>query len=160
LTKRYEARFNEDMANLNVLEPDVVTRVTEYGPQIARYVEKIVENGYGYATSDSSVYFDISAFEKVSGNHYARLAPWSRNDKELQADGEGALTKQTSDKRNEADFALWKHTRPGEPAWPSAWGPGRPGWHIECSAMASEELGSTIDIHSGGIDLCFPHVSA
>ncbi|KAF2734332.1 hypothetical protein EJ04DRAFT_493667 [Polyplosphaeria fusca] len=157
LTKRYEMRFNEDMAALNVLEPDVVTRVTEYGPQIVRYVEKIIEHGYGYKTSDSSVYFDISAFERVSGNHYARLEPWNRNDKSLQADGEGALTKQTSEKRNEADFALWKSARPGEPAWPSGWGPGRPGWHIECSAMASEELGETIDIHSGGIDLCFPH---
>ncbi|KAF2705759.1 hypothetical protein K504DRAFT_448217 [Pleomassaria siparia CBS 279.74] len=157
LTQKYEARFNEDMASLNVLEPDIVTRVTEYGKQIVEFVEKIVENGYAYSTSDGSVYFDIEAFEKVPGNHYARLEPWNRNDKDLQADGEGALTKKSSEKRSDADFALWKSSKPGEPSWESPWGPGRPGWHIECSAMAGKVLGSQMDIHSGGIDLCFPH---
>lgn len=157
LTQKYEARFMEDMRNLNVLDPDVVTRVTEYGDQIVSFVEKIVENKYGYSTSDGSVYFDIEAFEKVSGNHYARLEPWNRNDKDLQADGEGALTKKSSEKRSDADFALWKSSKPGEPSWKSPWGPGRPGWHIECSAMASDVLGEQMDIHSGGIDLCFPH---
>lgn len=157
LTQKYEARFNEDMRSLNVLDPDVVTRVTEYGPQIVKFVEKIIENGYAYATSDGSVYFDIESFEKTQGNHYARLEPWNRNDKSLQADGEGALIKSTTEKRNDADFALWKSSKPGEPAWDSPWGPGRPGWHIECSAMASDVLGEKIDIHSGGIDLCFPH---
>lgn len=157
LTQKYEARFNEDMKSLNVLEPDIVTRVTEYGDQIVSFVEKIVENNFGYSTSDGSVYFDIDAFEKVKGNHYARLEPWNRNDKDLQADGEGALTKKSSEKRGDADFALWKSSKPGEPAWNSPWGPGRPGWHIECSAMASDVLGNQMDIHSGGIDLCFPH---
>ncbi|KAF1997011.1 hypothetical protein P154DRAFT_525181 [Amniculicola lignicola CBS 123094] len=157
LTQKFEGRFNDDMKSLNVLEPDVVTRVTEYGPQIVEFVEKIVEHKYGYATTDGSVYFDIDSFEKVPGNHYARLEPWNRNDKGLQADGEGALTKQTSEKRSDADFALWKSSKPGEPAWKSPWGPGRPGWHIECSAMASDVLGEQMDIHSGGIDLCFPH---
>jgi cysteinyl-tRNA synthetase len=103
------------------------------------------------------VYFDIENFEKTQGNHYARLEPWNRNDKDLQADGEGALTKKSSEKRGDADFALWKSSKPGEPSWKSPWGQGRPGWHIECSAMASSVLGSRIDIHSGGIDLCFPH---
>ena len=157
LTKRYEARFFEDMHSLNVLDPDVTTRVTEFGPQIVSYVEKIIANGYAYATSDGSVYFDIAAFEKVDNNHYARLEPWNRNDKALQADGEGALTNKSSEKRSEADFALWKSSKPGEPAWDSPWGPGRPGWHIECSVMASDVLGEQMDIHSGGIDLCFPH---
>jgi cysteinyl-tRNA synthetase len=157
LTKRYEARFFEDMHSLNVLDPDVTTRVTEFGPQIVSYVERIIANGYAYATSDGSVYFDIAAFEKVDKNHYARLEPWNRNDKELQADGEGALTKKSSEKRSDADFALWKSSKPGEPAWDSPWGPGRPGWHIECSVMASDVLGEQMDIHSGGIDLCFPH---
>jgi cysteinyl-tRNA synthetase len=158
LTQKYEARFNEDMRSLNVLDPDVVTRVTEYGDQIVKFVEKIVGNGFAYSTSDGSVYFDIEGFEKVPGNHYARLEPWNRGDKGLQADGEGALSQQkTSEKRSDADFALWKSSKPGEPAWESPWGPGRPGWHIECSVMASDVLGEQMDIHSGGIDLCFPH---
>jgi cysteinyl-tRNA synthetase len=158
LTQKYEARFNEDMRSLNVLDPDVVTRVTEYGDQIVTFVEKIVNNGFAYTTSDGSVYFDIDSFEKVPGNHYARLEPWNRGDKGLQADGEGALSVQkTSEKRSDADFALWKSSKPGEPAWKSPWGPGRPGWHIECSVMASDVLGEQMDIHSGGIDLCFPH---
>ncbi|KAH8732110.1 tRNA synthetases class I (C) catalytic domain-containing protein [Phaeosphaeriaceae sp. PMI808] len=158
LTQKYEARFNEDMRNLNVLDPDVVTRVTEYGDQIVTFVEKIVDNGFAYSTSDGSVYFDIDGFEKVPGNHYARLEPWNRGDKGLLADGEGALSQQkTSEKRGEADFALWKSSKPGEPSWKSPWGPGRPGWHIECSVMASDVLGEQMDIHSGGIDLCFPH---
>ncbi|KAF1847819.1 uncharacterized protein K460DRAFT_333210 [Cucurbitaria berberidis CBS 394.84] len=158
LTQKYEARFNEDMRSLNVLDPNVVTRVTEYGDQIVTFVEKIVDNGFAYKTSDGSVYFDIDSFEKVPGNHYARLEPWNRGDKGLQADGEGALsTQKTSEKRGDADFALWKSSKPGEPAWKSPWGPGRPGWHIECSVMASDVLGEQMDIHSGGIDLCFPH---
>lgn len=158
LTQKYEARFNEDMRNLNVLDPDVVTRVTEYGDQIVTFVARIVDNGFAYKTSDGSVYFDIDSFEKVPGNHYARLEPWNRGDKGLLADGEGALSVlKTSEKRSEADFALWKSSKPGEPAWSSPWGPGRPGWHIECSVMASDVLGEQMDIHAGGIDLCFPH---
>ena len=156
LTKKFEDRFTEDVRALNCLDPDEVTRVTEYGPQIVEFVQKVQENGFAYVTSDGSVYFDIKAFEKAH-NTYAKLEPWNRNDKDLQADGEGALTKKTSEKRSEADFALWKSSKPGEPSWPSPWGKGRPGWHIECSAMASDKLGSQIDIHSGGIDLAFPH---
>ncbi|KAL8977359.1 MAG: hypothetical protein Q9177_006655, partial [Variospora cf. flavescens] len=156
LTKKFEDRFMEDVRALNCVDPDVVTRVTEYGQQIVDFVEKVEKNGFAYRTSDGSVYFDIEAFE-TANNSYARLEPWNRNDKDLQADGEGALTKKTSEKRSDADFALWKSSKPGEPSWPSPWGNGRPGWHIECSAMASDKLGSQIDIHSGGVDLAFPH---
>ncbi|KAL8965988.1 MAG: hypothetical protein Q9197_006230 [Variospora fuerteventurae] len=156
LTKKFEDRFMEDVRALNCVDPDVVTRVTEYGQQIVDFVEKVMKNGFAYRTSDGSVYFDIEAFE-AANNSYARLEPWNRNDKDLQADGEGALTKKTSKKRSDADFALWKSSKPGEPSWPSPWGNGRPGWHIECSAMASDKLGSQIDIHSGGVDLAFPH---
>ncbi len=156
LTKKYENRFMEDIRALNCLDPDEVTRVTEYGPQIVEFVGKIQKNHFAYE-SESSVYFDIAAFEEGS-NNYARLEPWNRNDTALQADAEGALTKNpASNKRSAADFALWKASKPGEPSWPSPWGEGRPGWHIECSAMASDKLGRQIDIHSGGIDLAFPH---
>ena len=155
LTKRYETRFTEDMRALNCLDPDEVTRVTEYGSQIVEFVERIEKNKFAYV-ADGNVYFDITAFE-AANNHYARLEPWNRNDTSLQADGEGALTEEKSGKRSRADFALWKTSKPGEPSWPSPWGPGRPGWHIECSAMAFDKLGSQIDIHSGGIDLAFPH---
>ena len=156
LTKKFETRFMDDLRDLNCLDPDEITRVTEYGQQIVGFVEKIQKNGFAYTTSDGSVYFDIGAFEEAN-NPYARLEPWNRNDTELQADGEGALTKKTSEKRSDADFALWKSSKPGEPSWSSPWGKGRPGWHIECSAMASDKLGSQLDIHSGGIDLAFPH---
>ncbi|KAJ5579992.1 uncharacterized protein N7459_005977 [Penicillium hispanicum] len=155
LTQKYEDHFMRDMRDLNVLDPDEITRVTEYGREIADFVEKIVANKFGYVTSDGSVYFDIQQFEKA-GNNYARLEPWNRNNQPLQRDGEGALTTAV-EKRSPDDFALWKASRPGEPSWQSMWGQGRPGWHIECSAMASSRLGSQIDIHSGGIDLAFPH---
>lgn len=156
LTKKYEERFMRDVRDLNVLDPDEITRVTEYGKEIADFVEKIVQNNFGYVTKDGSVYFDIQAFE-AAGNTYARLEPWSRSDNRLLAEGEGALIGKTTEKRSPSDFALWKASKPGEPSWPSVWGKGRPGWHIECSAMASAKLGKQMDIHSGGIDLAFPH---
>lgn len=156
LTKRYEQRFFDDMTALNVRYPEKLTRVTEYGPQIVDYVKRIQDNGFGYE-NDGSVYYDTTAWES-SGGVYARLEPWNRGDKELQADGEGSLsTKKTGFKRSAADFALWKASKAGEPSWDSPWGEGRPGWHIECSAMASDVLGKQFDIHSGGIDLAFPH---
>ncbi|KAM7196934.1 tRNA synthetases class I (C) catalytic domain containing protein [Rhypophila sp. PSN 637] len=155
LTKAMEKAFNDDMQALNVLPPTAVTRVTEYVPQIVAFVEQIIQKGFGYE-SDGSVYFDIGAFEKA-GNQYARLRPESKNDKALQEEGEGALSKAEGGKKRPGDFALWKKSKPGEPYWPSPWSQGRPGWHIECSVMASDKLGQTMDIHSGGIDLAFPH---
>ncbi len=178
LTQFYEKRYTEDMRALNVLDPDEITRVTEYGPQIVDFVRQIERNQFAYTVRDAdspngkprlsarswvrlidpveSVYFDIKAFE-AANNSYARLEPWNRNDTDLLADGEGALSKDATGKRSPADFALWKASKPGEPSWSSPWGPGRPGWHIECSAMASDKLGKQFDIHSGGIDLAFPH---
>lgn len=155
LTQSMEGLFMEDMDNLNVLRPDTITRVTEYVPQIVSFVEGIVSKGFAYE-AEGSVYFDIGAFEKA-GNTYARLRPDSKNDESLREEGEGSLSKNLGGKRGAGDFALWKKSKAGEPSWPSPWGEGRPGWHIECSVMASDILGSRMDIHSGGIDLAFPH---
>lgn len=155
LTKQMEQLFTDDMDALNVLPPDAITRVTEYVPQIVTFIEGIIAKGFAYE-ANASVYFDIAAFEKA-GNTYARLRPESKNDKALQEEGEGSLSKSLAGKRHPGDFALWKKSKPGEPYWPSPWGDGRPGWHIECSVMASDKLGEQMDIHSGGIDLAFPH---
>jgi cysteinyl-tRNA synthetase len=131
LTQHYEKLFFEDMRALNVLDPDVITRVTEFVPQINKFVEKIIGKGFAYQTEQGNVYFDINAFEKA-GNAYCRLEPQSRGNQELLADGEGGLSKKSGDKRSKNDFALIKKSMPGEPAWPSEnWGPSRPGWHIE-----------------------------
>nr|GAT44279.1 predicted protein [Mycena chlorophos] len=154
LAAYWEGRFFEDMRRLRVREPDTVTRVTEYIPEIVSFVEGIVKNGYGYE-SDGSVYFDTEAFDSSPKHDYAKLEPWSKGNRELLEDGEGALTQRAG--RRPSDFALWKASRPGEPSWPSPWGAGRPGWHIECSVMASAILGDNMDIHSGGSDLAFPH---
>jgi cysteinyl-tRNA synthetase len=156
LTEYWTDQFHTDLDTLNCLKPTSEPKVTEYIPQIVSFVKKVVEKNFAYQTADGSVYFDITAFE-TAGNNYARLKPENRGDKDLQADGEGALTAKTNNKKSDADFALWKSSKPGEPSWPSPWGKGRPGWHIECSVMASEVIGSRIDIHSGGIDLAFPH---
>ncbi|KAA8641958.1 hypothetical protein EYZ11_011185 [Aspergillus tanneri] len=155
LTQAMEREFMADMDALNVLRPDTLTRVTEYLPEIVSFVERLVQKEYAYE-ADGSVYFDIAAFEK-RGNTYARLRPESKNDKTLQEEGEGSLSKTLGGKRGPGDFALWKKSKPGEPYWPSPWSNGRPGWHIECSVMASDKLGEQMDIHSGGIDLAFPH---
>lgn len=154
----WENRYNDDMARLNVLPPSVTTRVSEYVPEIVTFVEKIISNGYAYATDDGSVYFDTGKFDGSSKHDYAKCQPWNKGKMDLIEDGEGSLsTQNTKEKHSNNDFALWKASKPGEPEWESPWGKGRPGWHIECSVMASDILGSQIDIHSGGIDLAFPH---
>ncbi|KAF9010620.1 tRNA synthetases class I (C) catalytic domain-containing protein [Cyathus striatus] len=155
LASYWEAKFSDDMMRLRVRDPDTITRVTEYVPEIVSFVERIIQNGYGYET-EGSVYFDTVSFDKSEKHNYAKLEPWSKGNRELLEEGEGALTSKTG-RRSASDFALWKASKPGEPSWPSPWGPGRPGWHIECSVMASAILGENMDIHSGGIDLAFPH---
>ncbi|KIL65876.1 hypothetical protein M378DRAFT_76124 [Amanita muscaria Koide BX008] len=155
LAAYWESKFFHDMDRLRVRRPDVVTRVTEYVPEIVAFVEGIIKNGYAY-DAEGSVYFDTLAFDRAEGHHYAKLEPWSKGNRELLEEGEGALGTRIG-RRAASDFALWKASKPGEPSWPSPWGPGRPGWHIECSVMASDILGTYLDIHSGGIDLAFPH---
>ncbi|GAA5909081.1 hypothetical protein JCM6882_001183 [Rhodosporidiobolus microsporus] len=161
----WEDSFFKSMSALHVERPTTLTRVSEYIPEIVSFVEGIVKRGYAYE-GGGSVWFDTVKFEGAQGEEgeedagwkhtYAKLQPWSKGNRELLEDGEGSLTS-TAGKRSAADFALWKSSKPGEPAWPSPWGPGRPGWHIECSVMASAVLGENMDVHSGGVDLAFPH---
>lgn len=156
--RRYERSFFTDMQRLGIREPDLVTRVTEYVPQVVQFIETIMTNGFAYQ-GESSIFFDTEAYIKA-GHNYPKLKPGGdRNATEDEmAEGEGALSKGIEgEKRSPNDFALWKFSKPGEPRWPSPWGEGRPGWHIECSVMASDILGENMDIHSGGWDLKFPH---
>ncbi|ORZ26022.1 cysteinyl-tRNA synthetase [Absidia repens] len=152
----WEDKYFEDMDALNVRKPDIQTRVSEYVPEIITYVQKIIDNGYAYE-AQGSVYFDTGKYDGHNGHHYAKLEPWSKGNTALIEDGEGSLGAKLTGQKSKNDFALWKGSKPGEPTWDSPWGAGRPGWHIECSVMASAVLGDNMDIHSGGIDLAFPH---
>ncbi|KAH6914174.1 cysteinyl-tRNA synthetase [Coprinopsis sp. MPI-PUGE-AT-0042] len=165
----WENHFNEDLRTLNVLPPTVTTRVSEFIPENITFVQQIIDNGFAYAIPGGTVYFDVNAFEKA-GHYYAKLEPGNRrgeakqeedppavNPVEVKTTSEAEIQTEKAQKRSPRDFALWKKSRTGEPGWESPWGHGRPGWHIECSAMASEVLGGQFDIHSGGIDLAFPH---
>jgi len=155
--RRFEREYMEDMAALGIREPDVLTRVTEYIPEIIVFIEKIISKGLAYE-SNGSVYLSLDDFKKE--HNYRKLSPAGGEDTsavELE-ESEGALGDSNAmGKRNKSDFALWKGSKPGEPAWDSPWGQGRPGWHIECSVVASDILGEKLDIHSGGEDLKFPH---
>jgi cysteinyl-tRNA synthetase len=125
---------------------DHMPRATEYIPAIIEITQGLIDKGFAYASS-GDVYFDVT-----KDPEYGKLS--HRDPEELQA---GARIEPSALKRNPADFALWKSSKPGEPSWPSPWGPGRPGWHIECSAMSMKLLGPHFDIHGGGLDLVFPH---
>uniref|UniRef100_A0A1L8DFF5 Cysteine--tRNA ligase, cytoplasmic n=1 Tax=Nyssomyia neivai TaxID=330878 RepID=A0A1L8DFF5_9DIPT len=157
LARKWEEAFHRDMEALNVRSPDVLTRVSEYVPQIVIYIEGIIARGYAYE-SNGSVYFDVGRFDAAPQHFYAKLVPEAFGDAKSLAEGEGDLcADRTGEKRSPNDFALWKCSKSGEPWWESPWGRGRPGWHIECSAMASDVCGTMLDIHTGGADLKFPH---
>jgi cysteinyl-tRNA synthetase len=158
--RRFEDEFMRDMEDLGVRPPTALTRISEYVPEVVTFVERIIANGFAYE-SNGSVYFDTVAY-KASGHNYRKLSPASENDnmKAVMAESEGALgnAEGASEKKHEYDFALWKKSKPGEPIWGSPWGEGRPGWHIECSAMGMSIFDQGVmDIHGGGVDLKFPH---
>ena|SRR6185312_6037139 len=143
----YTAAFREDMQRLRILPARHIVRATDFIPEMVTWIERLVAGGFAYER-DGSVYFRLTSFPK-----YGRLSG-----KDLEGLQAGARVDVDEYEKEEArDFVLWKAQRPGEPSWPSPWGAGRPGWHIECSVMAEKFLGPTLDIHAGGTDLVFPH---
>ena len=137
----------KDMQALHVTEADIKTKASEYIPQIIKFVENLIEKGDAYATEKGDVYYSVKTFKE-----YGKLS--HRKVDELR---NGVRIEVEEGKKDPVDFALWKSAKPGEIYWESPWGKGRPGWHIECSAMILNTLGETIDIHGGGRDLLFPH---
>ena len=146
LADRFIAEFDKESAALGLIAPDFEPRVSQHLPEIISMIEKLVAGGYAYP-SQGDVYFSVSKYPQ-----YAKLS--KRNLDELRA---GERVQPGEQKREPLDFALWKAAKPGEPFWESPWGRGRPGWHIECSAMAAKYLGQSFDVHGGGRDLIFPH---
>jgi cysteinyl-tRNA synthetase len=146
LTARYLAAYHEDLRALGVAPPDVEPRVTDNIPSIVGFIERLIASGHAYA-AEEHVLFAVASF-----GDYGRLS--GRDTEDMLA---GARIEVAPYKREPGDFVLWKPSAPDIVGWPSPWGRGRPGWHIECSAMAAAHLGETIDIHGGGIDLLFPH---
>ncbi len=148
LARRFEVEYFADMDRLGILRADLYPRATEHVAEMIALIEALIASGNAYATPDGSAYFRVRSFPdygKLSGRSLDSLAAQTR------------LDEPDPHKEDAADFALWKAAKPGEPAWDSPWGEGRPGWHLECSAMVHKHLGATIDIHSGGMDLIFPH---
>jgi cysteinyl-tRNA synthetase len=149
IADQYIATYNEDMAKLNIQPADAYPRATESIPEIVELIEQLIKGGYAYAAG-GDVYYAVQKFPS-----YGKLS--GRKLEDMQAGASGRVDDQEEYKRYPFDFALWKSAKPNEPFWASPWGDGRPGWHIECSAMVRSHLGETIDIHAGGADLQFPH---
>jgi cysteinyl-tRNA synthetase len=147
LTQRFIDAMHEDAAALGVLPPDHEPRATDYVGRMLDMIGRLIERGHAYAAGNGDVYYAVQSFPG-----YGRLSGKSLDD--LRA---GERVEVDPHKRDPMDFVLWKAAKPGEPSWPSPWGPGRPGWHIECSAMGTDLLGAHFDIHGGGQDLQFPH---
>ena len=137
----------KDMANLHVTDADIKTKASEYIPKIIKFVQNLIDKGYAYVADNGDVYYQVRNFK-----NYGKLS--HRNVDDML---NGVRIELEEGKKDPLDFALWKSAKPGEIYWESPWGKGRPGWHIECSAMALDTLGETIDIHGGGRDLLFPH---
>ncbi len=146
LAEKHIRSFHEDMDALGVLRPDFEPRATEHIQEMIADIQSLVDRGHAYPV-DGDVYYNVSSYPE-----YGRLS--GRNIEDMRA---GARIEVDDRKQNPLDFALWKESKPGEPSWPSPWGAGRPGWHIECSSMIEKYLGPEFDIHGGGHDLVFPH---
>ncbi len=146
LSNRFIKAFHEDMESLGNLTPDMEPKATDHIPEIIELIEALISKGMAYE-KDGDVYYRVEKFA-----NYGALS--GRNLEDMMA---GARIAVSEKKENPMDFVLWKSSKPGEPTWESPWGPGRPGWHIECSAMSKKYLGDTFDIHGGGKDLIFPH---
>jgi cysteinyl-tRNA synthetase len=147
LTQRFIDAMHEDCEHLGMVPPDHEPRATEYVPQIIAMVQELLAKEYAYVAANGDVMYAVARFQGYGQLSGKRLA-------DLRA---GARVEVDEAKRDPLDFVLWKHAKPGEPSWPSPWGPGRPGWHIECSAMSTALLGTHFDLHGGGLDLKFPH---
>ncbi|HJW21411.1 MAG TPA: cysteine--tRNA ligase [Candidatus Limnocylindrales bacterium] len=148
LSDRWLARFQADAAALRMTDPDFLPPATEHVPDMVRLIERLLATGHAYRTEDGSIFFRISSWPAYG--RLARLDPAElRVGERVEAD--------EYDKDDVRDFALWKGPKPGEPSWDTAIGAGRPGWHVECSAMSMRYLGPSFDIHTGGVDLVFPH---
>lgn len=147
LTERFIAAMNEDCEKLGIVRPDHEPRATQYVPQIIAMVEELIARNHAYVASNGDVMYAVASFPAYGRLSGKRLA-------DLRA---GARVEVDEAKRDPLDFVLWKRAKPGEPAWESPWGAGRPGWHIECSAMSTAILGTHFDVHGGGMDLKFPH---
>ncbi len=147
LTARFIQAMHEDEAALNVLPPDEEPRATQSIEDIVHMIQALMDKGYAYQAGNGDVYYDVSRFD-----HYGELS--GKRPEDLRA---GARVEVDEAKHDPLDFVLWKAAKPGEPSWESPWGAGRPGWHIECSAMSTRCLGEHFDIHGGGMDLQFPH---
>jgi len=146
VAERFIEEFYQDMDALNVQRATIEPKATDHIAQIVEFIEKLILKGFAYPIN-GDVYYSVEKFKR-----YGKLSGRKLEDMEA-----GARIDIDERKQNPFDFALWKSAKPGEPAWDSPWGQGRPGWHIECSAMSREYLGETFDIHGGGKDLCFPH---
>jgi len=151
LTARTTAAFHGDLVALNTLSPDIEPRATEYIPQMIAMIERLIASGHAYVAAGNEAAGHV-LFSVVSDPHYGEFSRRSRD--EMIA---GARVEVAPYKRDPADFVLWKPSDADLPGWESPWGRGRPGWHIECSAMSEMHLGETFDIHGGGLDLVFPH---
>jgi cysteinyl-tRNA synthetase len=149
LADRFIAEYYVDAKALGIRPATVHPKATEHIGEIIRLITRLIENGHAYATPSGDVYYRVSAFPG-----YGKLSGQNMEDREM---GASERLNVETDKEAPEDFALWKAQKPGEPAWDSPWGKGRPGWHIECSAMSMKYLGETFDIHCGGKDLLFPH---
>ncbi len=151
IARKYEAEYFKDMEGLGVKPATVHPRATEHIDEILSIVKDIIDKGYGYVARNGDVYFRAKKFKEYGKLSHLVLEDLVSGNRSLRSEMDADL------KEDSADFAVWKSAKPGEPYWESPYGNGRPGWHIECSAMARKHLGNTIDIHAGGEDLIFPH---